>query len=204
MSVWLQVSFTATRAGLGNQLLSLVIECKLPEVEKRRKELLQEQEALKIKLTELEDSLLNELANSQGNLLENNELRESLNRTKASSEIAEKTLEEARKVKETLDRDQAVFVVLATKCCSVYFALQSLPKLNPLYRFSLKTFVGIYRKAVENLAKDDHVKDQLQKFCAVAFYQVQWFSRMNTNALATICFRTLEHFQFHTLANLCR
>ena len=98
--------------------------------------------------------------------------------------MAEKNLEEAKKVKETLDKDQAVFLVLATKCCSVYFALQSLPRLNPLYRFSLQTFVAIYRKAVQNLAKDDHVKDQLQKFCAVAFYQVRRSkaSKPNQNA----------------------
>ncbi|GAV04844.1 hypothetical protein RvY_15060-3 [Ramazzottius varieornatus] len=166
------ISFTPTRAGLANQLLSIVIECKLPEVERQRKELLKAQEDLKIKLTALEDSLLNELANSQGNILENVELQESLNKTKSSSLVIEKNLEESRIVKETLDKDQAVFAILANKCCAVYFALRDLHQLNPLYRFGLPMFLKLYQKAVENLAKDDHVKNQLQKFCAVAFYQV--------------------------------
>lgn len=166
------VSFSATRAGLAKQLLSTVIECKLPQVEERRRTLLKEEESLKLKLTELEDSLLSELANSQGNILENSELRNSLNNTKTSSDTVKKNLEESAKVKETLERDQAIFLVLANKCCNVYFALQTLPKLNTLYRFSLQTFVEIYRTAVETLAKNDQVKEQLQKFCALAFYQV--------------------------------
>lgn len=166
------ISFTATRAGLANQLLSIVIECKLPQVERRRKALVHEEESLKLKLTDLENTLLSQLSFSQGNILENTDLRDALTQTKTSSETVERNLEESRKLKETLERDQAVFAVLASKCCSVYFALQSLPKLNPLYRFSLQTFVGIYRTAVENLAKNEEVKDQLQKFCALSFYQV--------------------------------
>lgn len=43
-----------------------------PDLEKRRVELLKKEEHLKIKLFALQDKILMELANAQGNILENN------------------------------------------------------------------------------------------------------------------------------------
>ena len=57
----------------------------------------------------LEDSLLEELASAKGNILENKELLESLNKTKESSATIEKSLEESLKLTENLDK--VVFVV---------------------------------------------------------------------------------------------
>lgn len=56
-----------------------------PELELKRTELLRKEEEMKLEMTQLEESLLQELASSKGNVLENQELIASLNKTKSSS-----------------------------------------------------------------------------------------------------------------------
>ncbi|CAF4856313.1 unnamed protein product, partial [Rotaria magnacalcarata] len=57
--------------------------------------LLRKEEELKIELAKLEDQLLEDLANATGNILENKELLESLNKTKEKSATITSALEES-------------------------------------------------------------------------------------------------------------
>jgi dynein heavy chain 2 len=79
------VNFTVTKSGLEGQLLSITINFEQPELESRKTQLLEEEERLQIKLADFEKQLLEELVNSEGNILENKKLIESLNQTKAQS-----------------------------------------------------------------------------------------------------------------------
>jgi dynein heavy chain 2 len=73
------VNFTVTKSGLEGQLLSITINFEQPELEKRKTELLEEEERLKIQLADFEKQLLMALANSTGDILENKSLIGSLN-----------------------------------------------------------------------------------------------------------------------------
>ena len=79
------VNFSVTRAGLVSQLLGLTIQKELPELEASKSKLLAEEEALKVQLAQLERLLLQTLASSSGNILENKTLLQSLNETKEKS-----------------------------------------------------------------------------------------------------------------------
>ena len=68
------VNFTVTKSGLEGQLLSITINFEQPELEARKTQLLEEEERLKIQLSEFEKKLLEALANSTGNILENTPL----------------------------------------------------------------------------------------------------------------------------------
>lgn len=73
------VNFTVTKSGLEGQLLSITINFEQPELEARKTKLLEEEERLKIQLSEFEKKLLEALASSTGNILENQPLINSLN-----------------------------------------------------------------------------------------------------------------------------
>lgn len=79
-----EVNFTVTRSGLEGQLLGLTLHHERPELEKKKSALLAEEEQFKIQLADLEKSLLRELAASEGNILENKTLIESLNKVHTS------------------------------------------------------------------------------------------------------------------------
>lgn len=56
------INFTVTEAGLGDQLLTLVVERERPDLAKMKMELIEQQNNFKIKLQELEADLLHKLA----------------------------------------------------------------------------------------------------------------------------------------------
>ena len=58
------VNFTVTKSGLEGKLLSIIIDHEKPDLEKKKQELLHGEEKLKLQLSELEATLLENLANS--------------------------------------------------------------------------------------------------------------------------------------------
>ena len=97
------VNFTVTKSGLEGQLLSITINFEQPDLESRKTQLLEQEEQLKIQLAGYEKMLLDELANSEGNILENKALIDSLNQTKTQSNQIETALDESKKLQLSLD-----------------------------------------------------------------------------------------------------
>ncbi|XP_076467409.1 LOW QUALITY PROTEIN: cytoplasmic dynein 2 heavy chain 1-like [Babylonia areolata] len=148
-----EVNFTTTRAGLTGQLLGITIQHEKPELEVRKTDLLKQEEDLKIQLAQLEDSLLEELASAKGNILENKELLDSLNKTKASSITISDSLTESVRLQASLDAERNSYLPLATSGSSLYFVICDLAKINNMYRFSLAAFLRLFERALE--AKQD-------------------------------------------------
>ena len=71
--------------GLEDQLLSVIVGNERPELEKAREELIKQTSDNKKLLKDLEDTLLRELASSQGNMLDNVELVATLEETKTKA-----------------------------------------------------------------------------------------------------------------------
>ncbi|KAK7096855.1 hypothetical protein V1264_003902 [Littorina saxatilis] len=144
-----EVNFTTTRAGLTGQLLGITIQHEKPELEVRKTDLLKQEEDLKIQLAQLEDSLLEELANATGNILENKELLDSLNKTKASSITISESLTESVRLQASLDAERNSYLPLAQNGSSLYFVISDLAKINNMYRFSLAAFLRLFERALE-------------------------------------------------------
>lgn len=82
-----------------------------PELELRRTELLKKEEEMKLEMTQLEESLLEELASSKGNVLENQELIDSLNKTKSSSNEIAAGLKESKNLQQSLEEVNMIKIV---------------------------------------------------------------------------------------------
>ncbi|KAI3384587.1 hypothetical protein SNEBB_000072 [Seison nebaliae] len=127
-----QVNFTTTRAGLTGQLLGTIIQHEKPELEKQKTDLLQKEEKMKLEIAKLEDSLLEELANSTGNILENKPLLESLDKTKTSAEKIMKALNESEKLSKSIEKEREVYRPLAEYGSQLYFVVNGLYKVNAI------------------------------------------------------------------------
>ncbi|CAM4781010.1 unnamed protein product [Rotaria magnacalcarata] len=144
-----EVNFTTTRAGLTGQLLATAIQHEKPQLEVRKTELLRKEEELKIELAKLEDQLLEDLANATGNILENKELLQSLNKTKEKSATITNSLEESRKLGEDLDKERNDYLPLAKHGSKLYFVISDLSKVNNMYQFSLAAFLRLFQRNLE-------------------------------------------------------
>uniref|UniRef100_A0A4W6FB81 Dynein cytoplasmic 2 heavy chain 1 n=1 Tax=Lates calcarifer TaxID=8187 RepID=A0A4W6FB81_LATCA len=149
VSVVTEVNFTTTRAGLRGQLLALTIQQEKPELETEKTRLLQQEEDKKIQLAQLEESLLETLATAQGNILENRELIDSLNQTKASSALIQDSLLESHRLQASLDQERDAYLPLAESASKMYFVITDLSKINNMYRFSLASFLRLFQRALQ-------------------------------------------------------
>ena len=145
-----KVNFTTTRAGLAAQLLAATIQHEKPELEERKSELLKTEEDLRVQLTELEDSLLQELATAEGNILENKVLLESLNLTKTKSLTISESLSESQQLQTSLDKERNSYLPLASYGSDLFFVISDLSKLNNMYQFSLASFLRLFQRALKN------------------------------------------------------
>lgn len=87
------INFTVTESGLEDQLLDLVVLKERPDLSEKSIELIQQQNEFTITLGELEADLLYRLAHAEGDILDDIELVENLEKSKALSvEISEKVV----------------------------------------------------------------------------------------------------------------
>lgn len=149
-SIISKVNFTTTRSGLSAQLLASALQNEKPELEQRKTELLKTEEDLKVQLEGLENSLLQELATAEGNILENKVLLESLNLTKTKSLTIAESLSESQKLQASLDQERNSYLPLANYGSNLFFVINDLSKLNNMYRFSLASFLRLFQRALLN------------------------------------------------------
>ena len=160
------INFTTTRAGLTSQLLAQALQHEKPELEERKSDLLKQEEELKIQISRVEDELLNQLANATGNILENKDLLNSLNETKTKSATIEASLSESVALQEKLEEEGNVYLPLAEFASTYYFVIRDLSKINNMYRYSLSSFMKLFKRALKiapsGSARIDNLKKCLQ------------------------------------------
>ncbi|XP_068526326.1 cytoplasmic dynein 2 heavy chain 1 isoform X3 [Anas acuta] len=161
-SIVTEVNFTTTGSGLRGQLLALTIQHEKPNLEEQKTKLLQQEEDKKIQLAKLEESLLETLATSQGNILENKDLIESLNQTKASSALIQESLAESHRLQSSLDQERDAYLPLAESASKMYFIISDLSKINNMYRFSLAAFLRLFQRALQSEQDSSNTEERIK------------------------------------------
>eukprot|EP00494_Astrolonche_serrata_P034421 UN34690 len=92
------VNFMATLEGLDDQMLNIVVKCDEPELERKREELVIENAKNAKQLADIEDKILHLLSTSKGNILDDEQLINTLQDSKQASLQIERRVEEAKKL----------------------------------------------------------------------------------------------------------
>ena len=147
------INFTVTESGLEDQLLSLVVKKERPDLAKEKEELIQQQNGFKIQLKTLEKGLLKQLAEAEGDILEDIELIESLEKSKKlSTEIQEK-VEIAKETEKMINSASEAYRPAASRGALVFFLMNELYKIHSFYKFSLDSFVIVVNRAIDLVAE---------------------------------------------------
>lgn len=80
------INFMVTEDGLEDQLLAMVVRLERPDLAKLKEELIDQQRNFMITLATLEKSLLTQLSEAEGDILENVQLIENLEESKRISD----------------------------------------------------------------------------------------------------------------------
>lgn len=142
------VNFTMTRGTLQTQALNQVLKAEKPAIDQKRTDMMKLQGEFKLRLRHLEKSLLDALNASTGNILEDDQVIDTLERLKREAAEVTQKMVDTDGVMAEIDSVTADYTPLAQACSSIYFALDQLSTLNHFYQFSLAFFLDVFNHVV--------------------------------------------------------
>jgi len=95
-------------------------------------------------LKNYEDMLLDQLANTEGSLLENVELIDVLNQIKTKSKEVNEKLREAKEKTIEINEKRENFRPVAARGSVLYFCVVEMTYINWMYNTSLQQFLGLF------------------------------------------------------------
>ncbi|XP_045680245.1 dynein axonemal heavy chain 9 isoform X1 [Phyllostomus hastatus] len=155
------INFTVTRDGLEDQLLASVVSMERPDLEQLKSELTKQQNGFKITLKTLEDNLLSRLSSASGNFLGDLALVENLEVTKQTAAEVEKKFQEANVTEAKINEAREHYRPAAARASLLYFIMNDLSKIHPMYQFSLKAFSTTFQKAVQRAGPAESLQERL-------------------------------------------
>nr|XP_026486610.1 dynein beta chain, ciliary [Vanessa tameamea] len=172
------VNFTVTRDGLEDQLLAEVVKAERPDLEELKADLTKQQNEFKIQLKKLEDDLLSRLSSAGANILGDTALIENLETTKKTAADIEKKVSEAKVTSHQIDQAREFYRPAAARASLLYFILNDLNTINPIYQFSLKAFSVVFQKAISKADPAEEVSQRIKNLIDCITYSVfQYTSR---------------------------
>ncbi|XP_014280457.2 dynein beta chain, ciliary [Halyomorpha halys] len=166
------INFTVTKDGLEDQLLAEVVKAERPDLEQLKAELTKQQNDFKIMLKDLEDDLLSRLSSAGGNLLGDTALVENLETTKKTAAEIEKKVAEAKVTSVQIDQAREHYRLAAARASLLYFILNELNTINPIYQFSLKAFSVVFQNAIEKAVPSTDVATRVENLIDCITYSV--------------------------------
>ena len=152
------LNFTITPSSLQNQILDIILKNERPEVNKAKEDLIKAQRDFKLQLRQLEEDLLTAL-NSEGNLLENNEVMTRLEEIKQKSHDISVEVSKSEDVMKELETTMNEYAPLANKSSRIFFALDTLDAIHYLYRYSLSFFMDVLNFVINSKTMKEFPKN---------------------------------------------
>lgn len=136
------VDFSINEVSVEMQAVRMALTYDVPEIERENEELSKLNGIYKVQLKTFEHQLLEELNQSKGNILENDELITTLERVKAEAILVEGKLQRNQDLMEKLATFITSYSTFGYHCSSLYSMMKKLSRLHWFYELPLWLFVG--------------------------------------------------------------
>lgn len=143
------VNFAVTPEGLEEQLLAAVVGHEAADLQAQAAALARQLAEYTVTLQQLEDGLLAKLAASQGDILEDKPLVDSLEATKATAAEVAANVKKAKAAEVQLSAACEVYRPVAARGALLYFFIDSLPALDRVYWFSMANFTRVLQRGMD-------------------------------------------------------
>ncbi|KAH3679918.1 hypothetical protein WICMUC_000661, partial [Wickerhamomyces mucosus] len=135
------IDFSITDLSLERQTTNMTLLSERPDIEKQRIEMIRLESEYKLRLRELEDSLLTSLSESSGDLLQNQDLVDTLQKLKIESKEVETKAQETADVMSDIEKIAFIYQNFSSCSSLLFTVVNSLKLLNQFYQFSLTSYV---------------------------------------------------------------
>ena len=156
------INYGVTLQGLQEQLLNLTVGNERPDLEELRENLVAEMSANKATLKRLEDTLLRELSSAQGNILDNQDLIDTLENTKSKAVIIAESLAQAKVTAAEIDETRVKYTPAAKRGSILFFVMASLASINNMYEYSLSAYTQVFKLSLRGSKPDSLLEGRLK------------------------------------------
>ncbi|KAK3716178.1 dynein heavy chain [Vermiconidia calcicola] len=156
------VNFTVTQSSLKTQTLNEVLKSERPDVDERRSNMVKLQGEFTQRLRRLERMLLQALNESRGNILDDENVIQTLETLKNEAGEVTAKAAEADGVMSDVTTIMASYEKIAQSCSAIFAVLEQMYHINHFYQFSLQYFVDIF-EAVLQTAKNSSERDEKRR-----------------------------------------
>lgn len=172
-----EINFDVTLEGLESQMLSIIVSHEKAKLEEDRLEQSKEAYALFKEAKELEQQILDSLSSSVEEMLEDQNIIDTLQISREKAEVVAKNLEKVNKTTYKIEKSKAFYNPAAFRAAIMYFLVNDLQKIEYMYQFSLKWYIDIFKEVLgagsEAVISDqDRLLDIIRNFTHILFYKV--------------------------------
>lgn len=148
------VNFTVTQSSLQTQTLAEVLKSERPDVDERRSNLIKMQGEFAVHLRQLEKKLLQALNESRGNILDDDNVIETLETLKKEAAEISAKVAETEGVMTEVENITLEYTIVARSCSAIFAVLEQLRHVNFFYQFSLQYFTDIFEAVLRDTRKN--------------------------------------------------
>eukprot|EP00163_Fabomonas_tropica_P031149 TRINITY_DN730_c1_g1_i7.p1 TRINITY_DN730_c1_g1~~TRINITY_DN730_c1_g1_i7.p1 ORF type:complete len:4213 (+),score=1156.03 TRINITY_DN730_c1_g1_i7:1002-12641(+) len=156
------INFTVTLTGLEDQLLADVVRAERQELEEQKDRLVVSMAADKRQLKDLEDKILRLLSATEGNILDDEVVINTLNESKVTSGIISVRVKEAEETEVEINIARERYRSVATRGSILYFVLADIANIDPMYQYSLEYFKNLFNLVLEVAEKSEDLETRLK------------------------------------------
>ena len=167
------VNFTVKESGLEEQLLGIVVQAEMPQLEQNKNAQIEKIASNKVTIQQLENTILRMLSESKVNLLEDVALIDTLQSSKEKSDEVKQALEQAEINMKRIDETRETYRQCGRQASILFFVLNDLNKIGPMYQFSLDWYKALFNRSIEK-SKEQMMQDRMKsinKYHTLAVYK---------------------------------
>lgn len=165
-----------------------------PELETQENDLVVAVAAGKRKLVQLEDTILYMLSTASGSLLDDEELVLTLQSSKTTSSEVTQQLVISEQTEKKIDAAREGYRPTAYRASILYFLLADLARVDPMYQFSLDSYVALFNISLDKSTPSTDLQERLKN---LNNYHTEFVYRSTCRALFEV-HKLLFSFQICT------
>lgn len=156
------VNFTVTFSGLENQLLAECAALERPDLEERKEKLVLTIASGRRTMADLEEKILRMLAEASGNILDDEDLINTLDSSKKTSSETSKAVSAAEETSREIDAAREEYRPVASRGSIIYFVVADFATIDAMYQYSLPYFKSIFAATISAAAQAPDLQARLQ------------------------------------------
>ncbi|XP_060531522.1 dynein axonemal heavy chain 12 [Cylas formicarius] len=156
------INFALTLEGLEDQLLGIVVAVEKPELQQLKERLIVQNAENKAALEQTEDKILKTLAETKGDILEDEVAIKVLDDSKILSEEIKEKQQKSSEIASTIEDFRIKYKGVAGHSSVLYYCISDLANVDPMYQYSLEWFINLYVASIQKAEKFRRVEKRCQ------------------------------------------